>query len=223
MNNKLKVSVIIPAYNEERTIAKLLRNVLSVDFSRISAEKQIIVVDDYSEDKTYEIVRQNFPHIILLSNDNKKGKGHALRKGIAYSSGDILIFQDADLEYNPADYIKILIPIIRGKSEVVYGSRYLSSRWPSGMYLFNNIGNRLGTQIFNFIYGAQLTDLMTCYKAFRKEVLRDIFLSCPGFDICPEITAKIIKKKIRILEVPISYRGRKYHEGKKFVLLTPFL
>ncbi len=218
----MKLSIIIPAYNEERTIFELLRRILSVNFAQLKIEKEIIVVNDNSEDRTYEIVCKNFPEIILINNDGRKGKGSALRKGIGFSSGDIIIFQDADLEYNPQEYIKLIDPIIQGRATVVYGSRYLPTSCLKGMYIINHIGNRLGTLLCNILYDAHLTDLMTCYKAFRREALMGISLCRNGFDICAEITAKIRKKGFEIMEVSISYQGRKFKEGKKISFFDAF-
>lgn len=218
----MKLSIIIPAYNEEKTIFELLRRVLSIDLSQLKVEREIIVINDNSEDGTYEIVRKNFPEVVLINNDGCRGKGSALRKGINSSSGDIIIFQDADLEYDPQDYIKLINPIIQGRAAVVYGSRYLSTNWLKGMYIINHIGNKLGTLLCNILYNAHLTDLMTCYKAFQKDALMSISLSRNGFDICPEITAKIKKRGLTILEVPVSYQGRKYKYGKKISFFDAF-
>lgn len=215
----MKLLIVVPAYNEEETISSLLHQVLSVDLKRIGLEKQILVVDDGSTDNTAQIVKENFPEVVLLSNESRQGKGSALRKGFGYCQADFVLIQDADLEYDPQDYFALLRPLIQQKAEVVYGSRFLSQRYPKGLRFINYIGNILGTLIANFLYRARLTDIMTCYKVFSQRLLESLVLCSRGFDICAEITAKILKRGIKIYEVPISYHGRSHQQGKKIAFI----
>ncbi len=211
--------VIIPAYNEENTIAQLLTQVLDINLDSLGIEKKILVVDDGSTDRTPEIVEKNFSQVELLSNIFRQGKGSAIRKALEYSDADIAIIQDADLEYDPKEYPKLLEPIVKGEAEVVYGSRFLGRRYPSGMQFLNFLGNRLGIWLVNLLYGASITDLMTGYKAFSGRLINKLSLKSQGFDICPEITAKLLNKDVKIYEVPISYQGRSLRQGKKIAII----
>ncbi|MCQ6253888.1 glycosyltransferase family 2 protein [Methanocaldococcus sp.] len=211
-----KVSIVIPAYNEEKTIKKILEKILKV---KLPLEKEIIVVNDGSTDRTKEIVEEfikNHPNEnIKLINKKNEGKGSALKVGIRHSTGDIIIIQDADLEYDPNDYLKLIKPILEGKAKVVYGSRLrnLKNKYSHLSFL---IGGLIITLITNILYFTFLTDEPTCYKVFHKE-LKDILINAEGdkFDWEPEVTAKILRKGYKIYEVPINYYPRTLKEGKK--------
>ncbi|AIJ04902.1 glycosyl transferase family protein [Methanocaldococcus bathoardescens] len=215
-SNIKKVSIIIPAYNEEKTIQKILKKVLDVE---LPLEKEIIVVNDGSTDKTKEIVeefKKNHPNgNIKLLNKKNGGKGSALKVGIKHSTGDIIIIQDADLEYDPNDYPKLIKPILEGKAKVVYGSRLrkIGNKFSHLSFLIGGLGITL---ITNLLYFTFLTDEPTCYKVFHKE-LKDILINAEGnkFDWEPEVTAKILRRGYKIYEVPISYYPRTLKEGKK--------
>ncbi len=210
-----KLSIIIPVYNEEKTLSEVIAKVLSVRLGRV--RKEIVIVDDASTDKTHSILAAIAqPTIKIAYHHKNKGKGAAIRTGLAKSTGDIIIIQDADLEYSPDDYAKILEPILQNKCAVVYGSRIDAiKRDFKNMYYLHYFGNRFLAFCTNLLYGSRLTDMETCYKAFRREVLAGVKLSARRFEIEPEITAKILKRGYTIYEVPISFKGRKFHEGKK--------
>ncbi|WP_457613316.1 glycosyltransferase family 2 protein [Methanocaldococcus sp.] len=211
-----KVSIVIPAYNEEKTIEKILKKIINVD---LPLKKEIIVVNDGSTDKTEDIVKnfiKTHPNAdIKLINKDNGGKGSALKVGIKHSTGDIIIIQDADLEYDPNDYTNLIKPILEGKAKVVYGSRIrkLGNKFSHLSFL---IGGLMITLATNLLYFTFLTDEPTCYKVFHKE-LKDILLNAEGdkFDWEPEITAKILRKGYKIYEVPINYFPRTLKEGKK--------
>jgi glycosyltransferase involved in cell wall biosynthesis len=211
-----RVSIIIPAYNEEKTIEKILKKVLDV---KLPLEKEIIVVNDGSTDRTKEIVEKfikNHPNEnIILINKKNGGKGSALKVGIKHSTGDIIIIQDADLEYDPNDYPNLIKPILEGKAKVVYGSR-LRKMGNKFSHLSFLIGGLIITLVTNLLYFTFLTDEPTCYKVFHKE-LKDILINAEGdkFDWEPEVTAKILRRGYKIFEVPISYYPRTLKEGKK--------
>ncbi|MBI4016510.1 MAG: glycosyltransferase family 2 protein [Candidatus Aenigmarchaeota archaeon] len=220
------LSIIIPAYNEEKSINELLNRVKSVDLSSLNVDKELIVVNDGSKDNTSELVEKNHKDVLLLEHPQNLGKGAAIRTGIAKAKGDIILVQDADLEYDPTEYFVLLQPILDGEAHVVFGSRYLSTdqkrrnyeflkKQHAGAYRLFYLGGRLLTIITNFLYGAGITDEATCYKMFKKEVLKKIKLNCERFEFCPEVTAKTIKAGYRIKEVPISYYPRSIKEGKK--------
>jgi glycosyltransferase involved in cell wall biosynthesis len=208
----MRVSFLIPAFNEAATIGKVLDRVGALDL-----EKQVIVIDDGSEDGTAEIAeswggRDNGVTVIRQAN---RGKGAALRAGVAHVDGDIVVVQDADLEYDPADVPSLIEPIVRGVADVVYGSRLLGGK-PQRAYLFwHLVGNRFLTLMANVLYNTTLSDIETGYKAFRADVLRSLDLREDDFGIEPEITAQICKRNLRIYELPIAYYGRSYAEGKK--------
>lgn len=213
------LSIIIPAFNEEKTILKLLDKVISVDLENI--KKEIIIVNDCSSDNTKYIVedfinQNKNTSISLYSNETNKGKGFSLNKGINEAKGDIVIFQDADLEYNPEEYKILLKPILEGFADVVYGSRFQGSKPHRILFFWHTIGNKFLTFISNVFTNLNLTDMETCYKVFKKEIISQIEITENRFGIEPEITAKISKiKNLRLYEVGISYYGRTYEEGKK--------
>ena len=205
-----KISVLIPVYNEKNTLLEILRQVESVDFE---LEKEIILIDDYSTDGTKELYK-NLPYKIICHAKNM-GKGAALRDGFGAASGDIIIIQDADLEYNPSDYKPLVELIKSGEADVVYGSRLADNR-NNGKFLFlSYLANITLSFMTRILYGTYLTDMETCYKAFRADFIKDIKIESDRFDFEPEITAKILKKKARFVEVPISYNARQEAEGKK--------
>ncbi len=202
------LSVIVPAYNEIETIDEILRKVKETPY-----EKEIIVVDDCSTDGTREYLR-NQEGIVTIFQERNQGKGAALRRGIEVAAGDIVLIQDADLEYDPREYPVLLGPILEGKADVVYGSRFLGGPHRV-LYFWHFVGNSAVTLLSNMFTNLNLTDMETCYKVFRKEVIKSITIESDRFGVEPEITAKVAKGKWRIFEVPISYYGRTYEEGKK--------
>lgn len=209
---RLKLSVIIPVYNEAKTIEEILRRVQAVE---LGLEKEIIVVDDGSTDGTRAILEGfTSPSIRVIFHTKNQGKGAALQTGFAAATGDILLVQDADLEYDPREYPKLLEPILDGRADVVYGSRFLGG--PHRVLLFwHYLGNRILTTFSNMVSNLNLTDMETCYKVFRKDVFQRLKLKSKRFGFEPEITVKLAKLKCRVYEVPISYSGRDYAEGKK--------
>lgn len=216
----MKLSIIIPAFNEEKTIKTVLENVLALDLPKI--DKEIVVVDDGSSDKTPEIVAnvaKKNKNIHFIKHDVNQGKGAAVQTGIKNSTGDILLIQDADLEYSPLDIPKLIAPIIDGKEKVVYGTRlrmkpvfFGKDKTPLLLHFF---GNKFLSVVTSILYGNAITDMETGYKVFKKEVLEGITLKAKSFDFEPEITAKILKKGIKILELDIKVNPRGYEEGKK--------
>ena len=211
----MKLSVLMPIYNEATTLAEIIKKVLSVDI-----DKEIIIVNDASTDGSTEILSTFADNdaIKIIHLKENRGKGFAIRKAISEMSGEIAIIQDGDLEYDPNDYPKLIQPIIKGHHKVVYGSRILE-RSNEMSYRSFYWGGRAVTFIANLLYGLKLTDEPTCYKVFDAELLRSIELECEGFEFCPEIKAKIAKRKIPILELPINYYPRKVEEGKKITWL----
>lgn len=205
------VSVVIPVYNESRTIRELIARVQDV-----SLNLQVILVDDCSGDGTRDILREygdDRPEFIVRYHPENRGKGAALRTGFDCVSGDVVIIQDADLEYDPQDYAVLIDPILSGKAVAVYGSRFLGEgSFPS---LSNRLGNIALTALTNMLFATRITDMETCYKAIRTDVLRTLDLNSERFEIEPEITAQLLKRGHRIVEVPISYHGRKVDDGKK--------
>lgn len=202
-----RLSVIIPVYNERETIAEALRRVKAVPI-----EKEIIVVDDASTDGSLELLARD-AEIRLLRHPENRGKGSAIRTALAAVTGDVVIIQDADLEYDPSDYPLLVEPIRRGEARVVYGSRFLQSR--PRMRWTNLLCNRLLALAANVLYGARITDEATCYKVFDAALLRELPLVCRRFEFCPEVTAKLRRRGVRIHEVPIRYTARTFDAGKK--------
>jgi len=214
MNNSIqKLSIIIPAFNEENTIEKVFKYVWEINFGNFS--KEIIVVNDCSCDKTKDILKnlKKDYDFLIINHQRNSGKGAALRNAITKASGDIIIIQDADLEYDPKDYVPILKEFDDPKTKVVYGSRNINPKRRG--YFHYVLGAKLLTDSINFLYRAKLTDSYTCYKAFRSEIIKSIPLFSNGFEIEAEITTKTLKRGIPIKEIPISYNPRKFSEGKK--------
>jgi glycosyltransferase involved in cell wall biosynthesis len=207
----LRASVVVPCFNERETIIDLLDRVHAVPI-----EKEIIVVDDCSTDGSRELLMRRAEErrdILLKLLPRNRGKGAAVREGLQAASGDVIIIQDADLEYDPADYPILLRPIQTGKAKVVYGSRFLGEH--KAMYFWHSLGNRVLTLVCNVLFDTTLTDMETCYKVFTIDVARRLRLREPGWGFDPEITARILRMGCRIYEVPISYAGREFDEGKK--------
>ncbi|MDH4270474.1 MAG: glycosyltransferase family 2 protein [Candidatus Aminicenantes bacterium] len=208
----MRLSVIVPVYNERKTIEEIIRRVQAVD---LDLEKEIIVVDDGSTDGTREALQSlDLAELRVVVHEQNKGKGAALRSGFDRAEGDIILVQDADLEYDPREYPRLLEPILDGRAEVVYGSRFLGGPHRV-LYFWHYVGNRFLTTFSNMLSNLNLTDMETCYKVFRRDVLKKIKLKSPRFGFEPEITVKLAKLHCRIYEVPISYSGRDYAEGKK--------
>ncbi|MBI5356978.1 glycosyltransferase family 2 protein [Candidatus Collierbacteria bacterium] len=212
----MKISIIIPVFNEEKTIAKIIRQINNV----IGFRKEIIVVDDASVDGTSGVIKDilrlrsgQVKDITVIKHKINQGKGAAIRTGIAKATGDYVLVQDADLEYDPQDILSMIKPISQGKAEVVYGSRFTGPR--RNMFFWHWMGNQLLTLITNILYNTTLSDMETCYKLIPLRLIKSLNLKAQRFEFEPEVTAKILKRNIRIWEVPISYAGREYHEGKK--------
>jgi glycosyltransferase involved in cell wall biosynthesis len=224
----VKLSIIIPVYNEAATLREILRRVRAVKVvvptgfddngtynASLRVDKEIIVVDDGSTDGSRQILQEEETRggIRVFYHEHNQGKGAAVRTGFQMATGDFFIIQDADLEYDPREYRLLLQPILEGRAQVVYGSRF---RGPTkAMFFMHMVGNRFLTLVTNILYDTILSDMETCYKCFRAEVIRDIPLRARGFEFEPEVTAKVLKRGHRIYEVPISYTGREFEEGKK--------
>jgi glycosyltransferase involved in cell wall biosynthesis len=211
MREKLKLSVVMPVYNEAGTLEEIVGQVLAT-----SLAFELIIVDDGSKDGSREIMKQweNHPIIKVILHEQNQGKGVAVRTGLRAASGDVMVIQDADLEYDPRDYPKLLQPIEEGRADVVFGSRFIGGP-ARKVYFWHRVGNFMLTLLTNILYNIDLTDMETCYKCFRAEVVADMPLRSRRFDFEPEITAKIAKRGYRIYEVAIAYYGREYEEGKK--------
>lgn len=207
----MKLSIVIPVYNEQASLKEVVHRVKAVDY-----DKEIILVDDCSTDGSREILEEfkDKEGYHVLFHAKNRGKGAALRSGFAHATGDVIIIQDADLEYDPADYPVLLKPIVDGRADVVYGSRFLGG--PHRVLLYwHSVGNKFLTTLSNMFTNLNLTDMETGYKVFSKKVIDSITLKCDRFGFEPEITSKIARKNFRVFEVPISYSGRDYSEGKK--------
>jgi glycosyltransferase involved in cell wall biosynthesis len=211
----MKLSIIIPCYNEESTILKIIEKINSLN----DYHKEIIVIDDFSTDKSLEILEKLLVENKiqkLLKNDKNEGKGFSLKKGIDVANGNIILFQDADLEYDPKDYHKLLEPILNNHADVVFGTRFGGSEVKRVLFFWHSFGNWILTNLSNMLSNINLTDMENCYKVFRSDIIKSIQLNEKRFGIEPEIVAKISKiKKIRIYEVSVKYYGRTYEEGKK--------
>lgn len=219
-----KLSVVIPVYNEERWLAELVRRVQAVDIP-----KELIIVNDCSTDRTPEIlaqIEQQYDNVRVIHQPKNMGKGAALREGFRHCTGDVVIVQDADWEYNPAEYPKLIQPIVDGRADVVYGSRFIGESHRV-LYYWHSVANKILTTLSNWFTNLNLTDMETCYKVFRREVIQSIRLRSNRFGFEPEVTAKIARRRKgqppwRVYEVPISYSGRTYEEGKKIGLKDAF-
>jgi glycosyltransferase involved in cell wall biosynthesis len=220
----LKLSVVIPVYNERYLVRELVERVLAVAVPEIR-EMEVVIVDDGSRDGSLEILRELAaaqPRIRLLEQGTNQGKGAAIRRGIAEASGDLILFQDADLEYDPRDYGRLVRPFLEDGADAVYGSRFLPSDRRRVLYFRHTLGNRLLTLLSNWFTDLNLTDMETCYKVFRAPLLKSLPIRSNDFAMEPEITAKVAKREWRLFEVPISYLGRTYREGKKIGLRDAF-
>jgi glycosyltransferase involved in cell wall biosynthesis len=208
-----KLTVIVPVFNERNTVVEVIRRMRGVELPD-GIDREIIVVDDGSSDGTRDVLRQLGDSTVrVMLHQGNRGKGAAVRTGLSVATGDYVLIQDADLEYDPEDWPKLITPVLRGKARVVYGSRFTGER--RNMLFFHWVGNRMLSLVTNVLYNTTLSDMETCYKLVDRELLLDLGLRCNRFDIEPEITSKILKRKIRIYEVPISYTGREFDEGKK--------
>lgn len=207
----MKLSVIVPVYNEKKTIRETYKRIRAVDL-----DKEIILVDDFSTDGTRDIIKEfEDDNTKIYFHEKNTGKGAALRTGFQKATGDILVIQDADLEYDPSEYPKLIRPIIEGKADVVYGSRFAGGEYHRILFFWHMVGNKFLTLLSNIFTNLNLTDMETCYKVFKREVYEKIKIEENRFGVEPEITAKVAKLGARIYEVGISYAGRSYGEGKK--------
>jgi glycosyltransferase involved in cell wall biosynthesis len=210
----MKLSVVIPCFNEKETIEKIVEKVIS---SQLNLEKEIIIIDDGSTDGTREILENSIEKLVskVVYLHQNKGKGNAINKALKIATGDLLIIQDADLEYDPNDYNVLVTPLLNKQADVVYGSRLLNKSWYEQFFVFQYLGNRFLTMLSNFMTGLKLTDMETCYKVLPRDIYTKLNIEEAAFGIEPEITAKLAKLGARICEREITYSSRKYKQGKK--------
>lgn len=207
----MKLSILIPVYNECRTLREIINKILSLEI-----DKELIIVDDYSTDGSRDILENEFkdhPNIKIVLQPENMGKGAAIKTALYYATGEISIIQDADMEYDPHDYLRLINRFEMSQCDAVYGSRFLDN--PKATSFWHLLVNKFLTVITNILFGAKLTDMETCYKMVKTDILKELNIETKRFEIEVEITAKLLKKRIKIIEVPISYKGRSYHEGKK--------
>ena len=215
MQNPPLLSILMPVYNEANTIHEIIKRVEAANLGDV--RKELIIVDDASKDGTREVLdelRKTGSYRVYFHAQNM-GKGAALRTALTYSSGDIIIIQDADLEYDPAEYAELIKPILEGRADVVYGSRLSGAKVARAFNFWHFIGNKMLTLITNVLYNSILSDMETCYKVFRADVIKNLQIRSNRFDFEPEVTAKVLKRKHKLYEMPISYYGRDFSEGKK--------
>jgi glycosyltransferase involved in cell wall biosynthesis len=206
-----KLSVIVPVFDERNTVVEIVRRMRAVD---IPLDREIVLVDDGSTDGTRDVLQQLTDSTVrVVHHPSNRGKGASVRTGLEQVTGDLVLIQDADLEYDPEDWSKLLRPVLRGKAQVVYGSRFTGER--RNMLFFHWVGNRFLSLVTNVLYNTTLSDMETCYKLFDRRVISSLRLQASRFEFEPEVTAKVLRRGIRIYEVPISYAGRELHEGKK--------
>jgi len=218
-----RLSILIPVYNEAKTLTTVLDKVWEAPAQGL--EKELIIVDDGSTDGTRDILRAIAPgkyQAKIVFHERNQGKGAALRTAQGEATGDIILIQDADLEYNPQEYNELLAPILEGKADVVYGSRLSGGKVTRAFHFWHYLGNKFLSFLTNVLYDCTITDMETCYKVFRAEVFKKIHIKSARFEFEPEITAKVLRQKVRLVELPISYFGRDYSEGKKITWLDGF-
>ncbi len=218
-----KLSIIMPVYNEKKTIEQMVKTVEDTPLKGYL--KELIIVDDGSTDGTRDIIKKmktRYKNIKFILKEKNEGKGSAVREGIKHVTGDYAVIQDADLEYDPADYTRLLGPLEKGFADVVYGSRFIGGSHRSFLF-WNYVANKILNIVTNILYNTLLTDMETCYKMFKAGILKSLVLHSNGFEIEPEITAKILKKKYKIYETPINFYGRGYEEGKKIKASDGFI
>lgn len=214
----MRLSILVPAYREAAHIGEVLRRIDHVDLSGLGLEKEIVVCDDGSPDETAAVVEAFVPSdsvVMLVRHARNRGKGAAIRTALGRATGDIVLVQDADLEYDVNDYPALVGPIVDGRADVVFGSRFRKRVWPRGMKVPNFVANLILTAAANVLFGVRLTDEATCFKVFRTEVLRTFDLRCERFDFCPEVVGKLGRARIPVHEVPIEYEARDVASGKK--------
>lgn len=214
----MKLSILVPAYMEEDSIGKILERIDRLDLSELQLDKEVIVCDDGSMDGTAAAVRSFAPRdctLELVRHPENRGKGAAIRTALQRATGEICLVQDADLEYDVEDYPQLLKPILEGRADVVFGSRFMRRFLPTGMHPANFMANKLLTMLANTLFGMKITDEATCFKVFRTDLLKGLNLKCKGFEFCPEVVSKLGVQKVPVYEVPIEYRARDIESGKK--------